>query len=186
MDTNQALEAAKRKLTQATDHFKDELKKLRTGRAHPSMLDGLMVEAYGQPMPLIQLASVSAPEAQLLQITPFDPNNMAAISEAIRNSDLGFNPSDDGRVVRVNLPPLTTEDRERLVKVLHQKLEESFISARNARHEGLHQVAEAEKSKQIGRDDLERFKKQIDEAMEAQKREVEALAKAKEQDVMTV
>lgn len=180
------MEAAKRKLAQATEHFKDELKKLRTGRAHPGMLDGIMVEAYGTPMPLIQVAGITAPEAQLLQITPFDPNNLQPISEAIRSSDLGFNPADDGRVVRVNLPPLTTEDRERLVKVLHQKVEECFISARNARHDGLQQVTEAEKAKQIGRDELERFKKQIDEAMEAQKKEIDALAKAKDEEIMTV
>jgi ribosome recycling factor len=100
MSPSQVVSDAQHKFTQAVDRFKDSLKSLRTGRAAPSMLDGVMVEAYGTPMPLIQVATVAAPEAQLLQITPFDPNNLQAISTAIRNNPaLGLNPSDDGRVV---------------------------------------------------------------------------------------
>src|SRR3989344_8577683 len=114
MNTNQAIEQVKIKLGTATEHFKQEMGRIRTGRAHPSMLDGLTVEAYGQQMPLKALASVIAPEAQLLQITPFDTDNLLAISNAIRdNQSLGLNPTDDGRVVRINLPPLTREDRQR-------------------------------------------------------------------------
>ncbi len=187
MNPSQLLAETKTKLSQVTEHFKNELKKLRTGRAHPSMLDGVMVEAYGQPMPLLQVASVAAPEAQLLQIKPFDPNNLSAIAEAIRGSkDLGLNPTDDGHVVRITLPPMTSEDRQRLVKVVHQKLEESLISARNSRHEAFQAAAQAEKARQIGRDELERFKKQVDELMNAQKSQMENLAEIKEQEILTV
>ena len=187
MDTNQILGEARSKLDQATEHFKEELKKLRTGRAHPSMVDSVMVEAYGQSMPLKSVASITVPEPQQLQINPFDPNNLQPIADAIRNDkSLGLTPVDDGRVVRVNLPPMTTENRQDMVKVLNQKVEECMISARNARHESLHKVEQAEKDKQISRDDLERFKKQIDELLAKQKDEVDQLSKNKEQEILTV
>lgn len=187
MDINQVLGEVRVRLGQATAHFTDELKKLRTGRAHPSMLDNVMVEAYGQPMSLKSVASISVPEPQQLQISPFDPNNLQPIAEAIRNDkSLGLTPVDDGRVVRVNLPPMTTENRQDMVKVLNQKVEECLISARNARHESLHKVDQAEKAKQISRDDLERFKKQVDEMLAKQKEEIEQVARNKEQEIMTV
>src|SRR3990167_11432115 len=123
MDTNQILGEARSKLDQATEHFKEELKKLRTGRAHPSMVDSVMVEAYGQSMPLKSVASITVPEPQQLQINPFDPNNLQPIADAIRNDkSLGLTPVDDGRVVRVNLPPMTPENRQDMVKLLHQKV----------------------------------------------------------------
>src|SRR5205085_1786094 len=142
---SQIIEQTKTKLVAAMTHLQEELKKLRTGRAHPSMLDGVMVEAYGQPMPLKSVASIVAPEAQLLQITPFDAANLQPIAEAIRNDQsLGLTPTDDGRVVRINMPPQTQENRHAMVKVLHQKLEDYMISARGARHEAFHQGEEAE------------------------------------------
>jgi len=183
----QIVESARSKLTAATEHLKDESKKLRTGRAHPAMLDNVIVEAYGQNMPLKSLASVMAPEAQLLQITPFDPNNLAAIAESIRNDQtLGLTPTDDGRVVRINLPPLTSEDREKMVKVLHQKAEEALVAARQARHEAREALEAAEKAKTIGRDELTRYQTQVDDALAKQKAEVEALAQAKEQEILNV
>src|SRR5205809_6237346 len=101
MNPNQTLGEVKSKLSAASGHFKEELKKIRTGRAHPGMLDGISVEVYGQQMPLKAVAGIIAPEAQLLQISPFDPSNLSPISEAIRNSSLGLNPADDGRVIRI-------------------------------------------------------------------------------------
>ncbi len=187
MNPAQLIAKTRSKLAQITAHFQTELGKTRTGRAHPSMVDSLSVEVYGQPMPLKAVASVTAPEAQLLQITPFDPNNLSAIAEAIRNdASLGLSPTDDGRVVRINLPPLTSEDRQRIVKVLHQKLEETHVAARQARHEALKEAEAAEKAKQIGKDERERLKKQIDELMEAQKAELDKLTKAKETEILTV
>src|SRR5581483_12422035 len=105
------------KLEAASAHFTQETGKIRTGRAHPGMLDGITVEAYGQKMPLKAVGSIAVPEAQLIQITPFDPNNLQAISEAISNDQsLGLNPADDGRVVRIKIPPLTEETRQQMVK----------------------------------------------------------------------
>jgi len=187
MDTTQILSETTSKLAQATEHFKEELKKLRTGRAHPSMLDSLMVEAYGQPMPLKSVASITVPEPQQLQISPFDAGNLQPIADAIRDDkSLGLTPTDDGRVVRVNLPPMTTENRQDMVKLLHQKVEDCLISARNARHESLRKAEQAEKDKQISRDELERYKKQVDELLAKQKEEIEQLAKAKESEILTV
>src|SRR5580700_408600 len=132
MNPNQIVDEAKKKFQAAVEHFGEELKKVRTGRASAGMLDGLMVEAYGQPMPLKALAGVTAPEAQLLQITPFDPANLQAISTAIRdNQTLGLNPMDDGRVVRVPIPPLTEERRREIAKQLSEKVEDCMITMRN-------------------------------------------------------
>jgi ribosome recycling factor len=107
MNPNQAVSETKSKLAQTSEHFKEELKKIRTGRAHPAMLDGINVEVYGQVMPLKAVAGITAPEAQLLQVSPFDPSNLQAISEAIRAGEMGFNPADDGRVIRIQIPPLS-------------------------------------------------------------------------------
>src|SRR6476646_1254644 len=142
------------KMKQAVVHFGDDLKKVRTGRASASMLDGIMVTAYGQAMPLNQVSNVTAPEAQLIQITPFDPNNIQAIASAIRdNPTLGLNPSDDGRVVRVPIPSLTEERRREYVKNLGGKVEDAMVALRSVRHDGMDAVAAAKKDKQVGEDD---------------------------------
>lgn len=175
------------KMKQGVGHLGDELKKVRTGRAHASMVDGVMVMAYGSPMPLNQVANVTAPEAQLLQITPFDPNNIQAIASAIRdNPSLGMNPMDDGRVVRVPIPPLNEERRRELVKVIGGKLEDCMIALRNIRHDAMDAIAAAKKDKAIGEDEAKRLEKQVDDAMNRSKTEAEAAAKAREADVMTV
>jgi ribosome recycling factor len=187
MNKDQLVAEVKTKLAAATDHFKQEIGKIRTGRAHPGMLDSVMVEAYGQKMPLKAVGSITVPEPQQLQITPFDPNNLKAISEAISNDQsLGLNPADDGRVVRIQIPPLTEETRQQMVKVLNQKMEESLIAARNARHEALRGLEQAEKDKDIGKDDRFGVEKQIDDLLTRQKTEAEALAKTKEQEILTV
>jgi ribosome recycling factor len=187
VNPTQAASETKTKLAQATDHFKQEISKIRTGRAHPGMLDGVMVEVYGQQMPLKAVASISAPEAQLLQISPFDPSNLKAISDAIRdNQSLDLNPSDDGRMVRIQIPPLTQETRQQMVRVLNQKVEECLITARQIRHEAFKKGDQAEKEKQISKDDRIRFEKQVDEMMTQQKNEVEDLSKVKEHEILTI
>ncbi len=175
------------KMKQAVERFADELKKLRTGRAHSSMLDGVMVMAYGTPMPMNQVANVSAPEAQLLQLTPFDPGNIQAIASAIRdNQSLGLNPSDDGRVIRVPVPALTEERRREIVKVASQKQEDAMVILRGIRHDGLDAIDKAKKGKQIGEDDAKRLTKDIDDAMNKARAEAEAHSKAKEQEILTL
>jgi ribosome recycling factor len=151
------------------------------------MLDGVMVEAYGVATPLNQVSNVSAPEAQLLQITPFDPSNLQAIVTSIRdNQSLGLNPSDDGRVVRVPVPPLTEERRRDLAKQVGQKQEDAMIALRAVRHDALDLINEAKKDGDIGEDDAKRLTAQIEEAMNKTKADVEAAAKAKEAEIMTV
>jgi len=171
----------------ALSHFEDELKKIRTGRANAAMLDGVMVEAYGQPTPLNQVATVSTPEATLIQLTPFDPNNLQAITQAIRdNQGLGLNPTDDGRVIRVPIPPLTEERRREIAKQLSGKAEESMIRLRNVRHEAREDAEKQKKNKEMSQDDFSRFEKQLDELMADYKAKIETLSKAKEAEIMTV
>jgi ribosome recycling factor len=187
MDKDQILQEIRTKLTAATDHFKQEIGKIRTGRAHPGMLDSVLVEAYGQKMPLKAVGSITVPEPQQLQITPFDPSNLKAISDAISNDQsLDLNPSDDGRVVRIQTPPLTEETRQQMVKILHQKLEDSLIAARNARHEAIRKIEQSEKEKQIGKDERFALEKQIDDLLTQQKLQSEAISRAKEQEILTV
>jgi ribosome recycling factor len=187
MNSSQIIDQAKSKFQQAVSHFQDELKKIRTGRAHPGMLDGLMIEAYGTPMPLIQVATISVPEPQQLQITPFDPSNLQAISTAIRdNQSLGLNPMDDGKVVRIQIPPLNEERRREYVKVLGTKVEDTMISFRNARHEALKEAEDAKKSRELTEDDLSSIKKQLDELVTKEKIQIDSLAKSKEQEILTV
>lgn len=167
----------------AIAHFEEELKKLRTGRAHPGMLDGVMAEAYGQKMPLVQLATVSTPEPQLIQISPFDPNNLEAISAAIReNQTLGLNPMDDGKLIRVQIPPLNEERRRQIVKQLGEKVEDCMITMRNARHDALKQA----KTGDFSDDDKKHIQTRVDELMSEKKKRVEELAKNKETDILKV
>ena len=187
MNPDQVVTQTKQKFQAALTHFQEELKKVRTGRAHPNMLDGVVVQAYGTSMPLVQVGSVTVPEPQQLQITPFDPNNLQAIAAAIRdNQSLGLNPMDDGRVVRVPIPPLTEERRREFVKLLSGKAEDAMVSLRNARHEAHKTIDEAKKDKDIGEDDAKRLKTQIDDAMNQAKADIEAAAKTKEAEIMTV
>lgn len=187
MSPQQVLDESKQKLKVATSHFEEELKKLRTGRASAGMLDGVMAVAYGTPMPLNQLATISAPEAQLLQITPFDPTNLQAITAAIRdNQSLGMNPADDGRVVRVPIPPLNEERRREITKQVRAKLEDCLINVRAIRHDTLNTFDQAKKDKDISEDEAKRLSSQVEDIINQAKQEAEALAARKEKEIMTV
>jgi ribosome recycling factor len=187
MEVNQVVDNTKQKLTAAVERLSTELSKLRTGRASSAMLDGIMIEAYGSPMPLNQVANVTAPEAQLLQITPFDPNNLQAISNAIRdNQSLGLNPTDDGRVVRIPIPALTEERRREISKQVGVKLEDTMIVMRSIRHEALDAVEKAKKDKEIGEDEAKRLTGQVEDAMNSARTAADTAAKTKEQEIMTV
>ena len=187
MNPNQVISDVKTKFDAAVQHYGEQLKSLRTGRASASMLDGVTVEAYGQPMPLNQVANVTAPEAQLIQITPFDPNNLQAIASAIRdNPSLGLNPSDDGRVVRVPVPALTEERRRDIVKQLGGKQEDAMIALRNVRRDALDAIDKAKKDKEIGEDEAKRLSGQVEDAMKTAQSQVESASKAKETEIMTV
>ncbi|PLS80679.1 ribosome recycling factor [Candidatus Saccharibacteria bacterium] len=171
----------------ALTHFDDELKKVRTGRAHPGMLDSILVEAYGAKLPLNQVANVTVPEPQLLQVTPFDPSNLQKIATSIRNDQtLAMNPSDDGRVVRVPVPPLTTERRQQIVKLLGEKVEDCRIALRNIRQDALKDAKAKKSAKEITEDDQKRVEKQLDALMSDFQNKIDALIKAKEQEIMTI
>lgn len=175
------------KFNAAVAHFEDELKKVRTGRAHPSMLDSLTVEAYGQNMPLNQVANVVAAEAQMLTITPFDPGTLQAIVSAIRaDQSLGLNPSDDGRLVRVPVPPLTEERRKQIVKQTSEKVEEARIALRNIRQDALKEAKRLKDAKELSEDDLKRVEKSIDDSMAAVNSQIDAAFKDKEKEILTI
>lgn len=183
MDTDEI----KLKISSAIEHLQEELKKVRTGRAHPDMISGLMVEAYGTNMPLNQTANVTTPEPQLLQISPFDPANIEAISKAIReNPSLGMNPSDDGRLIRVPIPPLTTERRQEMVKVLGVKAEDARISIRSARHELLKDAKALKDAKEITEDDIKRLEKQVGDLIDQSNKDIDEAVRIKEAELMTV
>jgi ribosome recycling factor len=165
----------------AVSYFADELKKVRTGRAHPSMLDSLTVEVYGQKVPLNQAANISAPEPQLLQITPFDPSSVQVIAAAIRADQ-----SDDGRVVRVPVPALTEERRKQLVKQTHEKVEEARIALRNIRQDALKDAKRKKEAKELTEDDVKEVEKVIDAFVSTMNTKIDELFQAKEKDILTI
>lgn len=175
------------KMQNAVEHLEDELKKVRTGRAHPSIIEGLQVEVYGTMMPLNQVANVTAPEPQLLQVTPFDPTNLQAVATAIRNDQtMSLNPSDDGRVVRVPMPPLTEELRRQIVKSLGDTVEEAKITLRNIRHDAMKEAKRAVAAKEASDDMVKRVEQQVTEMITEFNGRVESAAKAKEKEIMTL
>lgn len=175
------------KMQQALEFFEDELKKIRTGRAHPDMLDSVMVKAYGAEMPLKQVANITVPESQLLQITPFDPSQVQAIAAGIRDaSSLGFNPSDDGHVVRVPVPALTEDRRRDMVKQLGDKVEDCRIALRNIRQDALKDAKRMKDAKELSEDDVKRVEKGLDDDMKEFQAKIDDIFKAKEKEVMTV
>ncbi len=175
------------KMAGALEHYTEELKKIRTGRAHPSMLDGIKAEAYGSEMPLNQVANITAPEAQLLQVTPFDPATIQSIAAAIRKDPgLGFNPSDDGRVIRVPIPALTEDRRKLLVKQASEKTEEVRIVFRGVRQDALKDAKAKKESKVISEDDLKLVEKEIDRLMNEHQAKIDEALKIKEKDILTI
>jgi ribosome recycling factor len=175
------------RFTSTISHFGDELRKVRTGRAHPTMLDSITVEAYGQRMPLNQVANVTVPEAQLITITPFDPTNIQAVVSAIRNDQsLGLNPSDDGRIIRVPIPPLTEERRKQIVKQTSEKVEEARIALRNIRQEALKETKRLKDSKEMSEDDQKRAEKAIDDLVATSNNQLDAAFREKEKEILTL
>ena len=175
------------KMDGALEHFSDELKKVRTGRAHPDMLSGVMVDAYGAKMPLNQVANITAPEPQQLLVSPFDPGNIQHIVAAIRdNQSLGFNPSDDGRVVRVPVPSLTEERRRDMVKILGDKVEDCRIAMRNVRQDALKDAKRMKEAKELSEDDVKAVEKEFDTLMQRYQSKIDEHFKAKEQEILTL
>lgn len=178
---------AKKKLDASIEHFAEQLKKLRTGRANAGMLDTIKVEVYGQPMALSHIASVTVLDAQMLQISPFDSNNMEAISKSIReDQSLGLNPADDGKVIRIPIPPMTQERRLEIVKQVKAKLEDANVVMRNIRHDVINTAKASEKNDEMSSDELRAVEKDITDLMQEAKRQAEVHAANKEEEVMKV
>ncbi|MBQ3465183.1 ribosome recycling factor [Candidatus Saccharibacteria bacterium] len=174
----------KKKMESVVERFNSEMKKVRTGRAHPDMLAGIKVEAYGQFMPLNQVANVTAADATLLVITPFDPTNIKSISEAIRgDQSLGLNPADDGRVIRVPIPALTEERRKEIVKNASAKVEEAKVAIRNIREDARKAVKIAT---EMSEDIKKRAEKEIDEITKEFSDKIDAEFKAKSDEIMKI
>lgn len=172
----------RKKMEGAEARFKDEMKKVRTGRAHPDMLAGIKVEAYGQYMPLNQVANVTVADATLLVVTPFDPANIQAIATAIRaDQALGLNPSDDGRVVRVPIPALTEERRKEIVKTASAKVEDAKVAIRNAREDARKAIKAAA---DLSEDVKKRAEKEIDDLTKEFNDKIDAEFKAKSDEIM--
>ncbi len=173
----------KKQMEEALAKFREELKKVRTGRAHPDMLAGIKVEAYGQWMPLNQVANVTVSGATMLLVTPYDPSTIPGISNAIRSdSTLGLNPADDGRVVRVPIPPLTEERRKEIVKSASKFVEESKVKIRNVREDARKDL----KSAELPEDSKKRAEKSIDELTKEYNEKIDSDFKAKEKEILTI
>lgn len=171
------------KMEAVLTRFKDEMKKVRTGRAHPDMLSTIKAEVYGQFMPLNQVANVTAADATMLVVTPFDPSSIQAIATAIRSdASLGLNPADDGRVIRVPIPPLTEERRKEIVKTASAKVEEAKVALRNVREDARKEI----KSAELPEDTKKRAEKAIDELTKEFSDLVEAEFKAKSDEIMKI
>ena len=176
----------KTRMEKAVEDFRKEMTATRTGRASVHMLDGITVEAYGSEMPLNQLANVSAPEPQLITVQPWDVSQIGVIEKAIRSSDLGLNPMNDGKLVRVPVPALTEERRKEMVKHLHKVLEEHRTAVRNIRRDGNEAVKKLLKDKKITEDDDKRAHDEIQKLTDGYMQKIDAAAKSKEKEILEI
>jgi ribosome recycling factor len=182
--TKDAMAAAKTRMEKAVDDFRKELATLRTGRANASILDNIRVEVYGAPTPVNQLGTVTVPEPTLLVISPWDPSVVALIDKAIRASDLGLNPTNDGKVVRVPMPSPTEERRKEIVKHLHKVLENHRTAVRNIRRDIKEAIDKLEKDKKISQDDHKRAIEEMEKISHSETKKIEDLSAAKEKEIL--
>jgi len=182
----EALADAEHRMQGAIHSLEADLGGIRTGRASPALVEKLMVEYYGTPTQLQQLATINAPEPQLLMIRPFDPGSIGVIEKAIRTSELGLNPSNDGKIIRLAIPPLNEERRADLIKIVHKRLEEAKVAVRNVRRDILEDIREFEKEKLISEDDSFRGKEDLEKLTTKLVEKVDEIGKHKEQEIKEV
>jgi ribosome recycling factor len=173
-------------MDKAVDDFRKDLATLRSGRANASLLDGVRVDYHGTPMPVNQLGTVTVPDATMIVISPWDPSAVPLIDKAIRTSDLGLNPTNDGKVVRVPIPSLTEERRKDIVKQLHKVLENHRTAIRNIRRDLKEAIEKLEKDKKISEDEKKRALDELEKVSHAETRKVEDLSAAKEKEIMSI
>ena len=184
MTTEEILLDVEERMEKAIRKLKGDLAGVRTGRANPGLVVSLRVEAYGSAIPIKQVASVAAPEPTQIVIRPYDPGTLKDIEKAILASDLGFTPQSDGRVIRLNIPPLSTEVRRRMVGRIKELAEEAKVALRNIRRDGNKMADQAEKDKELSEDDRDDTKEQIQDLIKQYESQVNDLAKAREKEVM--
>ena len=185
-DVLEVIKESETRMKAALHALEENLHTVRTGRAHPSLVEKLMVEYYGTPTPLYQIATINAPEAMLLTIKPFDKGSLQTIEKAIMASDLGLNPNNDGTIIRLALPLLTTDRRKELAKVVHQRLEEAKISLRNIRRSAIDDLREYEKESLISEDESHRGQDDIQKLTDKYTEAIDSAGKRKEQEIMAI
>jgi ribosome recycling factor len=186
MTVDSSLKDADHKMEQALAHLREDLSSVRTGRASGAVLSRIMVEYYGSPVPLNQLASVNVPEPRLLVVQPFDKTSIAAVEKAIQQSDLGITPSNDGSVIRLAFPPLTEERRKELVKQVHHRAEEARVAVRNVRRHAKDDMEKLERDHSISEDELSRGEKELQKLTDRYVASIDEVQRHKESELMEV
>ena len=181
-----AYKEAKTRMDGAVQALEDDLAGIRTGRAHPALVEKLQVEYYGVPAPLVQLATISVPEPRSLMIRPFDVSTLRNIERSILTSDLGLTPNNDGKVIRLNLPPLTEERRRDLVKIVKSRVEEGRIAIRNVRRDSIRDLREFEQEKLISEDDLKRGEDEMQKITDDFIEKINQIGERKEKEILEV
>jgi ribosome recycling factor len=184
--TKQTLSDAELRMKGAVSAFEKSLGGMRTDRASPALVEELSVDYYGAPTQLQQLATIAVPEPQMITIRPFDPNSINEIERAIQTSDLGLTPSNDGKIVRLTLPPLSEERRQDLVKQVQKRSEESKVAIRNVRRDALEMLREMEDEKLVGEDDFHRAKDDLQKLTDQYSEHIDEVSKRKEEEILTV
>ncbi len=174
------------RMKKALDALRRELQTIRTGRATPSLIDRMQVEYYGTPTPLNQLATVSAPEPRLLMVQPWDKGALSIIEKALQKSEMGFNPTNDGRIIRIPIPPLTEDRRRDMVKVVKHKVEDSRVAIRNVRRDAMHSLKELLDEKMISEDEQKRANERIETLVQKYVHEADEIGQAKETEVLEI
>ena len=185
-NTKDAMTAARARMEKAVEDFRKDIAAIRTGRANASLLDHVRVDYHGTPMPVNQLGTMTVPDPQMIMIAPWDPSAVPLIDKAIRTSDLGLNPTNDGKVVRVPIPALTEERRKDLVKQLHKVLENHRTAVRNIRRDMKEAIEKLEKDKKISEDEKKRALTELENVSHAETKKIEDLSAAKEKEVMQI
>ncbi len=182
----EVLQEAERKMRKAVDTTGEEFSTVRTGKASTSLLNRVMVDYYGQPTPLNQISSISAPEPSLLIVAPYDKSVIKDVERAILQADLGLNPANDGQVLRLPIPKLTEERRKEMIKMVHARAEEGKVAVRNVRREGIEDLRAFEKESEITKDDLHRGQEEIQKLTDRFVHEIDEMLKTKEKELMEV
>ena len=180
------LSEVERKMARSIEALQRDLASLRTGRATPSLIENVSVDYYGSPTPLKQIASISAPDARAIMVQPWDKQALREIERSLMRSELGFNPSNDGNIITVPIPPLTQERRQELVRLLKRKIEEGKVSVRNVRRDGLESLRKLERDKAISQDQNRRSQEQLQKTTDAHIKDIDQVSTAKEAEIMQV